>query len=34
MTIVHPTFAKTKPDNEEDKHFGWKLTPPNEALTN
>lgn len=23
VAVVHPTWQKTKPDNVEDKHFGW-----------
>lgn len=27
-SIVHPTWGKTKPDDEEDKHHGWVFKKP------
>ena len=34
LTVVHPTFAKSRPNDPEDPHFGWKLSAPGEVLKN
>ena len=31
LSVVHPTWAKTKPDNPNDNHFGWPFCKPGEA---
>ena len=28
FTVVHPTWQKTKPDDEDDKHCGWVFAAP------
>lgn len=34
LTVVHPVFAKTRPDDSNDSHYGWKLSAPGEILKN
>lgn len=31
ITIVHPTWRKTKPDDKEDSHSGWVFGAPNDS---
>lgn len=31
VSIVHPTWQRTKPDDEEDKHCGWVFRKPGDA---
>lgn len=28
LSVTHPTWQKTKPDNPEDKHSGWVFVSP------
>lgn len=32
LSVVHPTFQKTRPDNPDDKHYGWTFS--DEELSN
>lgn len=34
MTAVHATFAKTRPNDPNDPHFGWAFAEPGQAFTN
>lgn len=28
VSITHPTWQRTKPDNDKDKHTGWTFASP------
>ncbi len=30
-SVVHPTWGKTKPDDDDDKHYGWVYKKPGDA---
>jgi glutathionyl-hydroquinone reductase len=32
--VVHPTWARTRPDLPEDQHHGWAFASPGEAFSN
>lgn len=34
LTVVHPTWQRTKPHNSEDNHYGWIFTEPGQTLQN
>lgn len=34
LTVVHPTWTRTKPDSETDTHAGWVFKNPGEVMTN
>ena len=33
MTVVHPTWSRTRPQDENDQHCGWRFVSKGEALT-
>lgn len=34
LTIVHPTWSKTKPDDDSDEHHGWTFCEPGTVFKN
>ena len=31
VSVVHPTWQKTKPDDPSDEHYGWTFASPDDA---
>lgn len=31
LSVTHPTWQRTRPDNEADKHTGWAFVSPGDA---
>ena len=34
LTVVHPTWQRTKPNKEDDQHVGWAFAAPDQSLKN
>lgn len=34
LTVVHPTWQRSRPQNPEDNHHGWIFTEPGQNLKN